>query len=174
MVAGTPEAFRRYVQQSRGELSCAKPSYVRRRGPVLRLLGSSARGELELNRHLSGQVQDSEEASCACGPRSARCQAPSSRHSTIASLSCNAHGGPAADCSGHAGRCTAGHTRCQGTSPSGTGESGAPRFGRWSDGVMTADAHPCRGTRAGTDRDRCRTAPSERTGRGWRGRYWPG
>ena len=31
MVAGTPEAFRAYVQQSRGELSCAKPSYVRTR-----------------------------------------------------------------------------------------------------------------------------------------------
>ena len=31
VVAGTPEAFRRYVQQSRGELSCAKPSYVRTR-----------------------------------------------------------------------------------------------------------------------------------------------
>ena len=31
VVAGTPEAFRRYVQQSRGEFSCAKPSYVRTR-----------------------------------------------------------------------------------------------------------------------------------------------
>ena len=31
LVAGTPEAFRRYVQQSRGEFGCAKPSYVRTR-----------------------------------------------------------------------------------------------------------------------------------------------
>ena len=31
VVAGTPEAYRRYVQQSRGEFSCAKPSYVRTR-----------------------------------------------------------------------------------------------------------------------------------------------
>ena len=31
VVAGTPGAFRRYVQQSRGELSCAKPAYVRTR-----------------------------------------------------------------------------------------------------------------------------------------------
>ena len=31
IVAGTPSAFRRYVQGSRGELSCAKPSYVRLR-----------------------------------------------------------------------------------------------------------------------------------------------
>jgi hypothetical protein len=30
-VAGTAEAFRRYVQGSRGELSCAKPAYVRTR-----------------------------------------------------------------------------------------------------------------------------------------------
>jgi len=31
VVTGTPEAFRRYVQQSRGEFGCAKPSYVRTR-----------------------------------------------------------------------------------------------------------------------------------------------
>ena len=31
LVAGTPESFRRYVQQSRGEFGCAKPSYVRTR-----------------------------------------------------------------------------------------------------------------------------------------------
>jgi len=31
VVAGTPEAFRRYVQASRGEFSCAKPAYVRTR-----------------------------------------------------------------------------------------------------------------------------------------------
>ena len=31
LVTGTPEAFRRYVQQSRGEFGCAKPSYVRTR-----------------------------------------------------------------------------------------------------------------------------------------------
>jgi hypothetical protein len=31
LVTGTPEAFRRYVQQSRGEFACAKPSYVRTR-----------------------------------------------------------------------------------------------------------------------------------------------
>ena len=31
VVAGTPEAYRRYVQQSRGEFGCAKPSYVRTR-----------------------------------------------------------------------------------------------------------------------------------------------
>jgi hypothetical protein len=30
-VAGTPDAFRRYVQQSRGELSAAKPAYVKAR-----------------------------------------------------------------------------------------------------------------------------------------------
>jgi hypothetical protein len=30
-VAGTPGAYRRYVQRSRGEISCAKPSYVRTR-----------------------------------------------------------------------------------------------------------------------------------------------
>jgi hypothetical protein len=30
-VAGTPEAFRRYVQGSRGEFSCAKPAYVKTR-----------------------------------------------------------------------------------------------------------------------------------------------
>ncbi len=30
-MTGTPEAFRRYVQQSRGEFGCAKPSYVRTR-----------------------------------------------------------------------------------------------------------------------------------------------
>jgi hypothetical protein len=30
-VAGTPDAFRRYVQASRGELSCAKPAYVKAR-----------------------------------------------------------------------------------------------------------------------------------------------
>lgn len=30
-VAGTPQDFRRYVQRSRGELSCAKPAYVRSR-----------------------------------------------------------------------------------------------------------------------------------------------
>src|SRR5262245_5365996 len=30
-VAGTPRAFRRYVQASRGEFGCAKPSYVRTR-----------------------------------------------------------------------------------------------------------------------------------------------
>src|SRR5262249_7457298 len=28
-VAGTPEAYRRYIQGARGEFSCAKPSYVR-------------------------------------------------------------------------------------------------------------------------------------------------
>lgn len=31
VVAGTPEAFRRYVQTSRGEFSCAKPAYVKAR-----------------------------------------------------------------------------------------------------------------------------------------------
>jgi len=31
LVAGTPEAFRRYVQGSRGELSAAKPAYVKAR-----------------------------------------------------------------------------------------------------------------------------------------------
>jgi hypothetical protein len=31
VVAGTPENFRRYVQASRGELSCAKPAYVKAR-----------------------------------------------------------------------------------------------------------------------------------------------
>jgi len=31
VVAGTPEAFRRFVQQSRGEISAAKPSYVKAR-----------------------------------------------------------------------------------------------------------------------------------------------
>jgi uncharacterized membrane protein len=31
VVAGTPEAFRRYVQGSRGEFSCAKPTYLRTR-----------------------------------------------------------------------------------------------------------------------------------------------
>jgi hypothetical protein len=31
LVTGTPEAFRRYVRQSRGEFGCAKPSYVRTR-----------------------------------------------------------------------------------------------------------------------------------------------
>jgi hypothetical protein len=31
LMTGTPEAFRRYVQRSRGEFSCAKPSYVRTR-----------------------------------------------------------------------------------------------------------------------------------------------
>ena len=31
LVAGTPEDFRRYVQGSRGELSCAKPAYVKAR-----------------------------------------------------------------------------------------------------------------------------------------------
>jgi len=31
VVAGTPDAFRRYVQRSRGELSCAKPAYVKAR-----------------------------------------------------------------------------------------------------------------------------------------------
>jgi hypothetical protein len=31
VVAGSPHAFRRYVQRSRGEFSCAKPSYVRTR-----------------------------------------------------------------------------------------------------------------------------------------------
>jgi hypothetical protein len=31
VVAGTPETFRTYVQSSRGELSCAKPGYVRSR-----------------------------------------------------------------------------------------------------------------------------------------------
>jgi hypothetical protein len=31
VVAGTPGAFRRYVQHSRGEFGCAKPSYVRTR-----------------------------------------------------------------------------------------------------------------------------------------------
>jgi len=31
VVAGTPKAFRLYVQQSRGEFGCAKPSYVRTR-----------------------------------------------------------------------------------------------------------------------------------------------
>jgi hypothetical protein len=31
VVAGTPEAFRRYVQGSRGEFSCAKPAYVKAR-----------------------------------------------------------------------------------------------------------------------------------------------
>jgi hypothetical protein len=30
-VPGTPEAFRRYVQTSRGEFSCAKPAYVKAR-----------------------------------------------------------------------------------------------------------------------------------------------
>jgi hypothetical protein len=30
-VAGTPEAFRCYVQSSRGEFSCAKPAYVKAR-----------------------------------------------------------------------------------------------------------------------------------------------
>ena len=30
-VAGTPEGYRRYVQGSRGEFSCAKPAYVRTR-----------------------------------------------------------------------------------------------------------------------------------------------
>jgi hypothetical protein len=30
-VAGTPQAFRRYVQSSRGEFSCAKPAYVKAR-----------------------------------------------------------------------------------------------------------------------------------------------
>jgi hypothetical protein len=30
-VAGTPNAFRRYVQRSRGEFSCAKPAYVKAR-----------------------------------------------------------------------------------------------------------------------------------------------
>ncbi len=31
VVAGTPETFRRYVQHSRGEFSCAKPAYVKAR-----------------------------------------------------------------------------------------------------------------------------------------------
>ena len=31
VVAGTPDAFRRYVQASRGEFSCAKPGYVKAR-----------------------------------------------------------------------------------------------------------------------------------------------
>ena len=31
VVAGTPEAYRRYVQASRGEFSCAKPAYVKAR-----------------------------------------------------------------------------------------------------------------------------------------------
>jgi hypothetical protein len=31
VVAGTPAAFQAYVQRSRGEFSCAKPSYVRTR-----------------------------------------------------------------------------------------------------------------------------------------------
>jgi hypothetical protein len=31
VVAGSPEAFRRYVQSSRGEFSCAKPAYVKAR-----------------------------------------------------------------------------------------------------------------------------------------------
>ena len=31
VVAGTPQAFQRYVQTSRGEFSCAKPTYVRTR-----------------------------------------------------------------------------------------------------------------------------------------------
>src|SRR6185436_1487396 len=40
VVAGTPEDFRRYVQGSRGEVSCAKPAYVKARPCVVQATGA--------------------------------------------------------------------------------------------------------------------------------------
>jgi hypothetical protein len=122
------------------------------RTPVLRLLDVDVRGQLELDRHASGQVQDPQEARALVSldhlaAKHRPAVAPPLRHRRVA-RGARSRAAPATRAGARRATRAATHV-----AERARGNQGRPDSGRWSDTHRDC-RHPdrCRGPRAGTDR----------------------